>query len=121
MSRQQKKFKKLRQKLLGEKLFFYALFSEHTKQTKARLSVASALQIKLLIKILHYLASGAISIKGKQFQKIKSARKVATLTRIADKSQLKEKLSEALSDQKKFVAKFSSIYPALLHPMFVAY
>ena len=71
--------------------------------------------------MLHFLSSGEIPIKKEQFEKVVSAKKMSALTAIHDKQKVKELLLKTISDQVKFVKKFNSIYPSLLHPLFNEY
>ena len=115
------KLASLRKKMLKHKMFLYCLYHETTKQSNARLTVATACQIKCLIKILHYISAGIIPLKKNNFAKLQSARKVATLNRLSDYKEVKTLLKSSLPDQKKIVKKFGSVYPNLLHACFNEY
>ena len=116
-----KKHFKLRKQMISEKPFLHALYTDEAKTRASRLNVASKKQIKILVKVLHCLSCGEIPIKKAQFEKIVQARKMSTLTKIHEKGNLKELLSKPFADQVRFVKKFLSLYPSLLHPIFNEY
>ena len=116
---QNRKFAYMRKCLVkNKKLFLHALFSDNKKQTSARISVASPGQIKLLLRILFYLASGTIPIRGKDYIKIIGSRKLGALNKINEKRKLHSFLKSDYNEQVKFVRKFAPVFPPLLHSIF---
>ena len=121
MKHSAKKSIRLRNNLIKEKDFLFAIYSDAPRLCSARLAISTPNQLKVLLQVLFHLSSGAIPIKAKHFEKIVQARKLATLNRLSEKSQLVSLLQESLSDQKKYARKFISLYPALLFPLFNKY
>ena len=110
----------VRNQLVRDKEFLRQLY-ESTDQIKAKqiVTFASDPQLNTLIKFLHFLATGEITIKKENFEEISKARKIQLLKRFVEK---KPKVPEMLKAERRFkinfLQKLSSIYPFLLYCLF---
>lgn len=100
------------------KSFLFKLTYEPIKQQKCRLEVASLLQRKLVIRILHRIAIGEIPVGHSHFQALKKARKVSTLDELGEKPFFFELLQSDQKKQIKYIKQFLPLLNGLLHRLF---
>lgn len=106
--------------LVRDKEFLRQLYeSQSQAQANQILIFASDPQLNTLIKFLHFLSTGEITIKKENFNKINQAKKVQVLKKFVEK---KTSVQQMLRSERKlkinFLKKLSSIYPFLLHSLF---
>ena len=110
----------VKNQLIRDKEFLRQLY-ESTDQHKVKhiLTFASDPQLNTLIKFLHFLSNGEITIKKENFEEISKARKIQVLKRFVEK---KTGVQEMLRAERRlkitFLKKLATIYPFLLHCLF---
>ena len=110
----------VKSQLVRDKEFLRQLY-EATDQVKAKqiLTFASDPQINTLIKFLHFLSTGEITIKKENFEEVSKARKIQVLKRFVETKPAVQKMLKAERRLKmNFLQKLSSVYPFLLHCLF---
>ena len=110
----------VKNQLVRDKEFLRQL-SEAPEVTKANnlLTFASDGQLNTLIKFLHFLSTGEITIKKENFDEISRARKIQVLKKFVEK---KSAVQQMLRCDRKikisFLKKLSTVYPFLLFCLF---
>ena len=111
----------LKNQLVRDKEFLRQLY-ETTEEQKPKqiLTFASDQQLNTLIKFLHFLSNGEITMKKENFEQISKARKIHVLKKFVEKkSAVNEMLKAERRTKINFLKKLSGIYPFLLHSLFV--
>ena len=110
----------VKNQLVRDKEFLRQLY-DTTEDSKAKqiLTFASDQQLNTLIKFLHFLSNGEITIKKENFEQISKARKIQVLKRFVEKkSGVQQMLKAERRIKINFLKKLSIVYPFLLHCIF---
>ena len=110
----------VKNQLVRDKEFLRQLYeSKDQNNAKQILTFASDPQLNTLIKFLHFLSNGEITIKKENFDEISKARKIQVLKRFVEK---KTGVQEMLRTERRmkinFLKKLTTIFPFLLHCLF---
>lgn len=110
----------VKNQLVRDKEFLRQLYETHNQvQANQIIIFASDPQLNTLIKFLHFLSTGEITIKKENFSEISRAKKVQILKKFVEK---KTSVQQMLRSERKlkinFLKKLSTIYPYLLYCLF---
>ena len=106
--------------LVRDKQFLRQLYETRDQpKVKHLLTFASDGQLNTLIKFLHFLSTGEITIRKENFEEISKSRKIQVLKNFVEK---KSAVQQMLKTERKiklnFLNKLSSVYPFLLFCLF---
>ena len=110
----------VKNQLVRDKEFLRELY-EAKEPVKAKhvLNFASDSQISTLIKFLHFLSNGEITIKKENFDEISKARKIQVLKKFVEtKAAVQRLLRNERKIKMNFLKKLTTVYPFLLHCLF---
>ena len=110
----------VKSQLVRDKEFLRQLY-ETTEDPRAKqiLTFASDQQLNTLIKFLHFLSNGEISMKKENFEQISKARKIQVLKRFVEsKNSVQQMLKAERRIKINFLKKLSAVYSFLLHCLF---
>ncbi len=111
---------KLRRLLLYHKVFLYKIYSVNKSHTTRRnIQKATIGQLRTLARILFCIERGHIPIKSENYTKVVKSRRLNQLLKIRKK--LPELLKAPIGFLKKYLCQFATLYPILLHPLFIEY
>jgi hypothetical protein len=109
----------MRSLLLRDKVFLRTLYSETPLKCKKLLYNASDTELSTLIKFLHFLANGEITIKRKNFEIIAEKKKLLLIKKtLESKNSLKRFLSQDRTTKLLFLNKLCDTYEPLLYALF---
>ena len=110
----------LRNNLFRDKAFLRELYeAQDRSRSNNLLTSASDSKIDTLIKFLHFLANGEITIKKANFEIIQSQRKLRFLKKNVEKKAAVKRLLKSERLQKlKFLKQLSSVFSPLLDCLF---
>lgn len=110
-----------------DKLYLRHMFEVHKdtlrklydgKNTQNVLMAANDSCLDVLIKILHLIASGKISLRRKDHEQIKKSRRENKLLAFESSSFFLEQLNGSRENKLKALKQFSKVYPFILHLFF---
>lgn len=110
----------VKSQMLRDKEFLRSL-NEAVDAPKANqiLIFASDPQLNTLLKFLHFLATGEITIRKENFDHISRARKIQVLKKFVEtKAGVQRMLKADRKIKISFLKKLSTVYPFLLHCLF---
>ena len=110
----------MKSQLVRDKAFLKSLYEgENTLKNKDFINFATESELNTLIKYLHFVASGQISINKVNFETIQKSRKLKIIQKNVDKkAQASNMLKNSRAEKVKFLWKLIHIYPALLSSLF---
>ncbi len=110
----------VKNQLIRDKEFLRQLYeAQEVPKSKHILTFASDSQINTLIKFLHFLSNGEITIKKENFDEISKARKIQVLKSCVEKKAAVQRLLKSERKIKiNFLNKLAPVYPFLLHCLF---
>ena len=105
--------------LVRDKSFLKELY-ESTSQSKSRrlITFANDGEISTLMKYLNLLCTGVIKIRSSNFDRIENRHLSAFKRHFEKKSAFSKLLQSQRKEKIKILAKFASVYPHLLSPLF---
>ncbi len=108
----------LRKRMLQPKthVLLYRLFSHKERQNRSDIAEATSHQLNTIIRVLFCISVGHIPMKKSAFLKLKKSKRRLLLSRL--RFQLRKMLKKTLSEKRKFLSNFVSLYPILLGPLF---
>jgi hypothetical protein len=106
--------------LIRDKGFLRELFEGPNPLKNNRvLQGASDSQLNTLIKFLHFLSNGEITMKKENFEAIEKARKIKMIkANVEKKKNMNALIKSERKDKLKFLNKLCNIYDALLSTLF---
>ena len=106
--------------LKRDRAFLRELYETQSKPACYRiLNFTSDIKLNTLIRLLHFISNGEITIKKKNFEIISGARKLSFIKKHVEKKSALVRLLQAERPEKlKFLKQLSAIYPALLYCLF---
>ena len=106
--------------LVRDKEFLRQLYETRDQpKVKHLLTFASDGQLNTLIKFLHFLSTGEITIRKENFDHISRARKIQVLKKFVEtKAGVQRMLKADRKIKISFLKKLSTVYPFLLHCLF---
>jgi hypothetical protein len=106
--------------LVRDKGFLRELYEGPNPLKNTRvLKGASDTQLNTLIKFLHFLSNGEITMKKENFEVIEKANKLKLIkSKVEKKKQMNILLKSERKDKLKFLNKLCNIYSALLFTLF---
>ena len=110
--------KSCRRSMLLHKKFLFSLFSANGINAKLIIQAAKSKEIKLVLKVLHFIASGSIPVKTDVYDKLVATRKLKYMKQIETKGGLQSRLKDGPAVQQAYLLHFAAIYPQLLKPLF---
>ena len=110
----------VKNQFIRDKEFLRALY-EASEAPKANqlLIFASDPQLNTLLKFLHFLSTGEITIRKENFDQISQAKKIQVLKKFVEKKAAVQRMLKA--DRKikiSFLKKLSTVFPYLLYCLF---
>ncbi len=108
----------MRAQLLKHKLFFKNLH-EQNRVTKV-LNNASDEALNFLLRFLHLIVNGHVSLHAKGVEAINKSMRESKLAQFESRKFLMQKLKSSREDKLKILRQFSSLYGHLLHYVFNA-
>ena len=110
--------KLLRQRMLEPKthVLLFRLFSHKERQNRADIAEATSFQLNTVLRILFCISVGHIPMTTLTYNKLKKSKRRLLLNSL--RFRLKKILKKSLSQKKRFLGNFVSLYPALLSPLF---
>ena len=107
-----------RRSMLLHKKILLSLFATNANDAKFKILGAKPQELKLVIKVLHFIASGNIPIKTFVYDKLVTSRILKFMKVIENKSGLKSKLKQSHREQQEFLLHFAALYPLSFQPLF---
>lgn len=109
----------LKHELVRHKLFFKQLFNNSPRRNSSFIEKASDKELKILIKVLHLICIGKISIRNEDFKSLKQSKRLHAFKKTFETKKAFITLLKETKIQKICVLKkFSAIYSTILHTMF---
>ena len=110
--------KRLRERMLQPKthILLYRLFSHKERQNRADIAEATGFQLNTLVRILFCISVGHIPMTKSSFLKLRKSKRRLLLSKL--RYRLKKMQKKPLSQKRKFLGNFVSLYPTLLSPLF---
>ena len=110
----------LKSYLIRDKVFLRELYEGENRLKNNRiLTFASDSKLNTLIRLLHFIANGEITIKRAHFDVIQSNKKISKIKKFVEKKAAVNRLLKSERQEKlKFLKSLSAIYSALLYGLF---
>ena len=110
---------KCRSLMIFNKQFLAELYESNKLTSRKILLIASDSQIKLLLHLLHFIATGEIPLSQESHDSISKAKKARfILTKFKEKAKVKRLLKLERKEQLQLLLKLSSLYKFLLLRLF---
>lgn len=109
----------LRSEFLKHKQFLRSLFTNNPRRNSAKLEHAQSSELNTLIKILHLICNGKISLRKDDFKIIQKSKRLNLLKNCFEtKRSFLNSLKISQKDKVLLLKKFSALYHSLLFTMF---
>ena len=94
--------------------------ANNEKETVTNLIIgASTRQLKVVLRLLHFVCNGDIPLRGNIYQLLSKARKIGSLRRKVEKKKaLSNSLKEDPGSQKTFLLDYVKYLSSLIEPLF---
>ena len=109
---------KRHKRLKAHREFLQTLYTGSKWKVMSTLTGAETSELDCLLKVFNYMASGEIPLCREQFDKVRQAKKVPVFMRLSTKDSLNGMMNSSDAEKKKYLKKFTSLYNALLFPLF---
>ena len=108
----------LRKRMMQPKthILLYRLFRHKERQNRSDIAEATGQQLNTLLRILFCVSVGHIPMKKAAYIKLRKSKRKLLLTKM--RFRLKKFLKQTLSQKRKLLSNFVSLYPSLLSPLF---
>ena len=108
--------------LINHRPFLKSLYTGNNLLNLRTIENASDRQLNIVIRVLHLIANGVISMKAAQFKVVKSSKRFKLLRdKFESKASFAKILNSVATDKPirvKLLKQFASIYPQLFYTMF---
>ncbi len=97
-------------------VLLYRLFKHKERQNRSDIAEATNFQLNTLLRILFCISVGHIPVKKSSYLKLKRSKRRLILKKM--RFRIKKMLVRPLSEKRRFLSNFVSLYPDLLLPLF---